>query len=82
MQIFFDYLSQRKKDIQTNKYFVNKTPSRLQNYLPKRPCLYFSRDFVTSYRFYSTKLNFLRRRCKEINNKLDMPLNGDPSALT
>ena len=48
------------------KYFVNKTPSKLQNHLLKRPCLYFSRVLVTSYRFYFTKLNFLSRRCREI----------------
>ena len=42
----------------------------------------FRAFFVTSYRFYFTKLNFLRRRCGELNNKLDMTLNGDVSALT
>ena len=42
----------------------------------------FRAFFVTSYRFYFTKLNFLRRRCREINNKLDMTLNGDVSCLT
>ena len=42
----------------------------------------FERFFVTSYRFYFTKLNFLRRHCREINNKLDMALNGDFSGLT
>ena len=41
----------------------------------------FRAFFVTSYRFYFTKLNFLRRRCREINNTLDMTLNGDVSAL-
>ena len=41
----------------------------------------FQAFFVTSYRFYFTKLNFLRRRCREINNKLDMTLNGDVSGL-
>ena len=34
---------------------------------------------VTGFKF--TKLNFLRRRCREINNKLDMTLNGDVSGL-
>ena len=42
----------------------------------------FRAFFVTSYRFYFTKLNFLRRRCREINNELDMTLNGDVSGLT
>ena len=42
----------------------------------------FRAFFDTSYRFYFTKLNFLRRRCKEISNKRDMTLNGDVSALT
>ena len=41
----------------------------------------FRAFFVTSYRFYFTKHNFLRRRCREINNKLDMTLNGDVSGL-
>ena len=79
MQICFD----GKSIFQTNtKYFVNKTPSRLQNHLPKRPCLYFSHVFVTSYRFDFTNLNFLRRRWREMNNKLDMTMNGDVSDLT
>ena len=42
----------------------------------------FRAFFDASYRFNFTKLNFLRRRCREINNKLDMALNGDVSALT
>ena len=42
----------------------------------------FRAFFDTSYRFYFTKLNFLRRRYKEISNKQDMTLNGDVSALT
>ena len=42
----------------------------------------FARFFVTSYRFYFTNPNFLRGRCREINNKLDMTLNGDVSGLT
>ena len=42
----------------------------------------FRAFFVTSYRFYYTKFSLLRRRCREINKKLDMTLNGDVSALT
>ena len=42
----------------------------------------FRAFFVTSHRFYFTKPNFLRGRCSEINNKLDMTLNGDVSGLT
>ena len=42
----------------------------------------FRAFFVTSYRFYLIKLNFLRRRCRELNIKQDMTLNGDVSALT
>ena len=42
----------------------------------------FRTFFVTSYRFYFTKLHLLRRRCRETNNKLDMTLNSDVSALT
>ena len=41
----------------------------------------FHAFFVTSYRFYFTKLNFLRRRCREIKKKLDMTLNSGVSAL-
>ena len=44
--------------------------------------VFFARFFVASYRFYFAKINFLRRRCREINTKLDMTLNGDVSALT
>ena len=41
----------------------------------------FRAFLVTSHRFYFTKINFLRRRCREINNKLDMTLNIDVSGL-
>ena len=45
-----------KSTFQTNKYFVNKMPSRLKNHLPKRPCLYFSRVFCHELQilFYKT----------------------------
>ena len=51
------------------------------NYRRDHTCI-FRAFFVTSYRFYFTKLNFLKRRCREINNKLDMTLNSDDSGLT
>ena len=41
----------------------------------------FRAFFVTSYRFYFTKLNFLRRRFREIDKKIDMTLIGDVSGL-
>ena len=50
-------------------------------YQSDQACI-FRAFFVTSYRFYFTKLNFLGRRCREINNKLHMTLNGDVSGLT
>ena len=76
MQIFFIDFHNGKCTFQTNTYFVNKTPSRLHNYLSKRPYVYFSRVFCHELKilFDLTKLNFLRRRCREINNKLDMTL--------
>ena len=71
-----------KSTFQTNKYFVNKTPAKSEiTYRRDHACI-FRAYFVKSYRFYFTKHNFLRRCCGEINNKLDMTLNGDVSALT
>ena len=83
MQIFFDYLSQRKKYIskKTNILSIKRQQDYEITYRRDHACI-FRAFFVTSYRFYFTKHNFLRRRCGEINNKLDMTLNGDVSALT
>ena len=83
MQIFFDYLSQRKKYILNKQMIlsIKRHQDYKITYRRDHACI-FRAFFVTSYRFYFTKLNFLRRRCREINNKLDMPLNGDISALT
>ena len=66
---------------QTNSFSIKRHQDYKITYRRDRACI-FRAFFVTSYRFYFTKLNFLRRRCREINNKLDMTLNGDVSAKT
>ena len=66
---------------QTNILSIKRHQDYIITYRSDHPCI-FRAFFVTSYRFYFTKLNFLRRRCGELNNKLDMMLNGDVSALT
>ena len=66
---------------QTNILSIKRHQDYIITYRSDQTFL-FRAFFVTSYRFYFTKLNFLRRRCREINNKLDMTLNGDVSALT
>ena len=66
---------------QTNILSIKRHQDYIITYRSDHPCI-FRAFFVTSYRIYFTKLNFLRRRCREINNKLDMTLNGDVSALT
>ena len=66
---------------QTNVLSIKRHQDYKITYRRDHACI-FRAVFVTSYRFYFTKLNFLRRRCKEINNKLDMTLNDDVSGLT
>ena len=66
---------------QTNILSIKHHQDYKITYTREHACI-FRAFFVTSYRFYFTKLNFLRRRCREINNKLDMTLNGDVSGLT
>ena len=66
---------------QTNILIIKRHQDYKITYRRDYACI-FRAFFVTSYRFYFTKLNFLRRRSREINNKLDMKLNGDVSALT
>ena len=78
MQIFFDYLSQRKKYISNkqNILSIKRNQDFKITYRRDHACI-FRAFFVTSYRFYFIKLNFLRRRCRKLNIKLDMTLNGD-----
>ena len=66
---------------QTNILLIKRHQDYKITYRRDHACI-FRAFFVTSYRFYFTKLNFLRRRCREINSKLDMTLNVDVSALT
>ena len=66
---------------QTNSLSIKRHQDYKITYRRDHACI-FCAFFVTSYRFYFTKLNFLRRRYREINNNLDMTLNGDISALT
>ena len=66
------------------KQIIILSIKRHQNYkftYRKDNACIFRAFFVTSYRFYIAKLNFLRRRCREINSKLDMTLIGDVSGL-
>ena len=65
---------------QTNILSIKRHQDYKIAYRRDHACI-FRAFFVTSYRFYFTKLTFLRRRCREINNKLDMTLNGDVSGL-
>ena len=65
---------------QTNKVSIKRHQDYKITYRREHACI-FRAFFVTSYRFDFTNLNFLRRRCKEINNKLDMTLNVDVSGL-
>ena len=66
---------------QTNILSIKRHQDYKIAYQRDHACI-FRPFFLTSYRFYFTKLNFLRRRCREINNKLYMRLNGDVSGLT
>ena len=66
---------------QTSILSIKRHQDNKITYRRDHACI-FRAFFVTSYRFYFTKLNFLIRRSGEINNKLDMTLNGDVSALT
>ena len=66
---------------QTNILSIKRLQDYKIAYRRDHACI-FRAFFVMSYSFYFTKLNFLRRRCREINNKLDMTLNGDVSGLT
>ena len=66
---------------QTNILSIKRNHDYKLTYRRDDACI-FCAFFVTSYRFYFTKLNFLRRRCGEIHKKLDMTLNGDVSGLT
>ena len=61
---------------QTNILSIKRHQDYKITYRRDHACI-FRAFFVTSYRFYFTKLNFLRRRCREINSKLDMTLNVD-----
>ena len=65
---------------QTNILSIKRHQDYKIAYRRDHACI-FRAFFVTSYRFYFTKLNFLRRRCREINNKLNMTLNDDVSGL-
>ena len=56
---------------QTNTSSIKRHQDNKITYRRDHACI-FRAFFVTSYRFYFTKLNFLRRRCREINDKLDM----------
>ena len=66
---------------QTNILSIKRHQDYKITYQRDHACI-FRAYFFTSYRFYFTKLNFLRRRCRELTNKLDMTLIGDVSALT
>ena len=66
---------------QTNILSIKRHQDYKITYRRDHACI-FRAFFITSYRFYFRKLNFLRRRYREINNNLDMTLNGDISALT
>ena len=66
---------------QTNILSIKRHQDYKITYRRDHACI-FRVFYVASYRFYFVKIIFLRRRCKEINNKLDMTLNGDVSALT
>ena len=66
---------------QTNILSIKRHQDNKIAYRRDHACI-FRAFFVTSYRFYFIKLNFLRGRCREINNKLDITLNGDVSGLT
>ena len=66
---------------QTNILSIKRHQDYKITYGRDHTCI-FRTFFVASYRFYFTKLIFLRRRSREINNKLDMTLNGDVSGLT
>ena len=66
---------------QTNFLSIKRHQDYKITYRRDHACI-FRTFFVTSYRFYFTKLNFLRHHWREMNNKLDMTLNGDVSALT
>ena len=81
MQIFFDFTMEKVHFKQTNILSIKRHQDYKISYRRDHACI-FREFFVARYRFYFTKLNFLRCRCKEINNKLDMTLNGDVSALT
>ena len=61
---------------QTNILSIKRHQDYKITYRRDHACI-FRAFFVMSYRFYFTKPNFLKRRCREINNKLDMTLNGD-----
>ena len=65
---------------QTNTSSIKRHQDNKITYRRDHACI-FRAFFVTSYRFYFTKLNFLRRRCREINDKLDMTLIDDVSGL-
>ena len=66
---------------QINILSIKRHQDYIITYRSDQP-FFFRVFFVTSYRFYFAKLNFLRPRFREINNKLGMTLNGDVSALT
>ena len=66
---------------QTNILSIKRHQDYNIAYRRDHACI-FRAFFVTNYRFYFTKLNFLKNLCTEINNKLDMTLNGDVSGLT
>ena len=66
---------------QANILSIKRTQNYKITYRTDHPCI-FRAVFVTSYRFYLTNLNFLKLRCRKINNRLDMTLNGEVSALT
>ena len=65
---------------QTNILSIKRHQDYKITYRRDHACI-FRAFFVASYRFYFTKLKFLRRHCREINNKLDITLNGDVSGL-
>ena len=66
---------------QTNILSIKRHQDYKITYRRDLACI-FRAFFVTSYRFYFTKLNFLRRRCRETNSKMDITLSGDVSAFT
>ena len=66
---------------QTNILSIKRHQDYKITYQRDHACI-FRAFFDTSNRFYFTKLKILRRRCKEISNKLGMMLNGDVSVLS